>query len=44
MIENIDYYNDILENDIDPVLFIVEQNFMYCNKAALKILQMKSNV
>ncbi len=42
MIENIDYYNDILENDIDPVLFIVEQNFMYCNKAALKILQMKS--
>ncbi|WP_419764172.1 MAG: EAL domain-containing protein [Arcobacter sp.] len=42
VLKNIDYYNNILENDIDPVLFIVEQNFVDCNKAALKILQMKN--
>jgi PAS domain S-box-containing protein/diguanylate cyclase (GGDEF)-like protein len=42
MLKNIDYYTNIYENDIDPVLVIIEQNFVDCNKAALKMLHMKN--
>lgn len=41
ILENITYYDNIFENDIDPILFIIGENFVDCNKAALEMLQMK---
>ncbi len=41
-LKNIDYYEIIFKNSIDPILFLKSNKFIDCNQAALDILKMKN--
>ena len=42
LLNQINYYDVLFANDVDPILFIVGTEFIDCNEAALKILKMSS--
>ncbi|WP_052294527.1 bifunctional diguanylate cyclase/phosphodiesterase [Arcobacter nitrofigilis] len=41
-LKDIDYYDIIFKNTIDPILFLKDGKFIDCNKATLDILKIKS--
>ena len=42
VLKNINFYNTIFENSVDPILFIKGNNFIDCNNATLSILAIKN--
>lgn len=40
-LKDIDYYDIIFKNTIDPILFLKDGKFIDCNKATLDILKIK---